>query len=122
MRTTGQMHWFGGSILNYRVDSSPITITLGGTLPSGEVLPPAVLKGLQSSMILAAAPMVPAVVRELNQLRFYVVPFGASSYAVEASTNFANWMPVLTNQTGETFTLPFQNSGSVPVFFRLRKE
>lgn len=111
--------------VEWRGESAPVTVTLGGTLPSGEERPPAPLVGLQG---FAVGPLTPPTIivsatRQSNNWRLDVIRFGITqSYAVESTTDFVNWSAVLTNQTAGTVTIPIQSSNTAPVFFRLRGE
>lgn len=107
----------------FAVRSSPVTITLGGRLPSGEELPPAILAGLAGSVITASLPpMFFSVSWQSNEMHFAINPFQSGSYALESSTDFVTWTPVLTNQTQQIVTIPFQSSAAQRVFFRTRRE
>ena len=103
-------------------ESAPVRVELGGELPNGEVLPPALLVGLQGFVagFLSPPARILANVVQQDLMSFYYVPFYpliSSNTVLESSSDFKTWVSV-TNMVGSR--VPFDRSSTVPRFFRLR--
>ena len=76
-----------------------------------------------ASLVVAAPPLVTASVGTPGQLQLSGTTITGLTYIVQASTNLGSsaWVPVFTNNTGNSGTLNFQPSGSGEpmLFYRL---
>ena len=101
--------------------SAIVNVRLGGKLPTGQVLPPVQLAGLQGfiASLLTPPRQIVANVIDKDLMTFYYTDYcwGSCPTLLEKTTNFTTWT-VATNFAD--FRIPLDRSSS-PTFFRLRR-
>ena len=102
-------------------ESPIVNVRLGGRLPSGQVLPPGLLAGLQGFIASFLTPPTQIVANVVQQdaMVFYHTYFltGSGEIMLEKSSDLKTWT-VVTNFV--EFKIPFDRSAA-PGFFRLRR-
>lgn len=109
----------------FRGQTMPITITLGGTLPGGTTFPTALLTGLDGDVYRPGAIlMFERIRRNGEELEITVTnvtnhSFPWENYVLEGSSDFVSWAPLATNAPSlTTFTMPFPATSKA--FYRSR--
>jgi hypothetical protein len=109
-----------------RGEGNIIPVTLGGVLPSGSNLPPAVLVGLQGFMFFGHVSWFDSIIVRENNLSinaaYRSVP--GTGWILEGSADFQSWQPTSTNTMDSPagnmiFEVPHSPTESVRIF-RLR--
>lgn len=120
--------WESAWITKVARESLPFTVTVGGATQDGQVLPPALLAGLQGFTVGPLSPpshwtiyLGGAVVGDDGVFRVRVISSYFPTYVLESSIDFNSWNPVLTNSFNPIdLEIPFSPANDQPAFFRLR--